>query len=285
MWQSQKLCLMIQFVLMVHTKPHRVRSTFIRSGCHVSSVPKRIRYYLASWIRIWVLTCYFIKDSKKFLNKAQYLSSLVVYYPTGTYLLFDNIFFQWPKNIQVGSGSSRIRNQLGFRDPDPELRLTYLRIPIRICIKYLWIWNTACKYINLTSTVGSVLYCTKYKRRHIFGTGEGNLLMYNMWSEYWNFISNARHIYIARTSFGTLQTFFLSEALIKRNPQILKFQTCWEKKKDNFIANIANTWSWLVGTDGVSQTWNRKNIISNRRSINRQIRIPETQFPEHNKRC
>jgi len=105
---------------MVYTRQHRVHSTFVRSDSHVARAPDRIRNYLASWIRIWVLTFYFmifIKDSKKFLNKAQYLSSLMVYYPTC--LLFDNIFFQWPKYIQVGSGSSRIRNQLGFPDPYP----------------------------------------------------------------------------------------------------------------------------------------------------------------------
>jgi hypothetical protein len=107
---------------MVHTRQHRVHSTFVRSDSHVARVPDRIRNYLASWIRIWVLTYYFTEDSKKFLNKAQYLSSLMVYCITlryGTYLLFDKIFFQWPKNIQVVSGSSRIRNQLGFPDPDP----------------------------------------------------------------------------------------------------------------------------------------------------------------------
>jgi hypothetical protein len=102
---------------MVHTRQHRVHSTFVRSDSHVARVPDWIRNYLTSWIRIWILTYYFIKDSKKFLNKAQYLSSLMVYYPT--YLLFEKIFFQWLKNIPVGYGSSRIRNQLGFPDPDP----------------------------------------------------------------------------------------------------------------------------------------------------------------------
>jgi len=46
------------------------------------------------------------------------------------------------------------------------------------------------------------MYSTKYKHRHIAGNGEGNLLLYNMWSEYLNIIflsSNAGNIYIAIT--------------------------------------------------------------------------------------